>query len=479
MNCRNFAVCTRRLWWVGAAGLLVLPGCATRHYQAAPISAAASAAALETRSLTDPGLLGFLQKHSSRAPNTWAPAALTLAAIYYSPDLRIARASLKNAEAVVITAGARPNPSFGVGPGYSSSPESPLFLESSLNFPIETAGKRGYRILQATREAESARLQLAEQGWQVGVRVRSALLALLIAERNLALTKQEQETRREFVRLTEAQVDAGELPSPELTAARIDLTNTTLQAHLGEGQLRQARADLASAIGVPEPTLDGVQVSWPELEHPPSEQAVSAQNIQRTAVLHRLDLQMLLADYAAAEAALRLEVAKQYPDIQLGPGYTFEEGHNNYLLGLAVDLPILNKNRGPIAQAEAQRERVAAQFSALQLQVIGQSRSALAAYKYALAQLAAADRLVQEQAERERLARRSFDLGESDKLTLSGVLLQTTTTARARLDALNRARTALGDLENAVQQPLEPEWQVPLLPTSGNAGIELLREQPK
>jgi len=53
MNCRNFAVRTCRLWWVGAASLLVLPGCATRHYQAAPISAVASAAALETRSLTD------------------------------------------------------------------------------------------------------------------------------------------------------------------------------------------------------------------------------------------------------------------------------------------------------------------------------------------------------------------------------------------------------------------------------------------
>jgi outer membrane protein TolC len=333
--------------------------------------------------------------------------------------------------------------------------------------------------LQATREAESTRLQLAEQGWQIAVHVRSALLAFVTAERNLALLKQEQQTRMELVRLTEAQVNAGELPSPELTAARIDLTNTTLQAHAAEGQLQQARADLAAAIGVPKSALDRVQLSWPGFEHPPSDQAISAENTQRTAVLHRLDLQRMLADYAAAEAALRLEVAKRYPDIQLGPGYVFEEGHNNYFLGFSMDLPILNKNRGPIAQAEAQRERVAAQFSALQLQVIGQSRSALAGYKSALAQLAAADRLVQEQAERERLARCSFDLGESDKLTLTGVLLQTTTTARARLDALNRALTSLGDFENAVQQPLEPKWRLPLLPTSEQAGTELLPEQPK
>lgn len=478
MNSEIVVVCARRLSWT-AISLLFLIGCATRRYHPAPILPVSSAEALETRSLDDPGLSIFLQKHLSGVPKTWDPAALTLAAVYYSPDLRVARATLQNAEAAVITAGARPNPSFSVGPGHSSSPESPLFLESTFNLPIETAGKRSYRLLQAAKEAESARLQFAETGWQVATRVRSSLLAVLIAERSLSLLQREQGIRSEIVRLTEAQVNAGELPSPELASARIDLTNVTLQTHVADAQLQQARADLAASIGVPELALRGVQLSWPELDHPPDGKTVSAEGIQRAAVLNRLDLQRLLADYAAAEAALRLEVAKQYPDIQLGPGYTFEEGHNNYLLGLSVELPILSRNQGPIAQAEAQREHIAAQFSALQLHIVGQTRSALAAYKSALAQLAAADGLVGEQAERERLAQRAFELGDSDKLTLSGVVLQTTTTARARLDTLNRVRTALGDLENAVQQPLEPEWKLPSLPSSEHSGIELLQVQPK
>lgn len=261
--------------------------------------------------------------------------------------------------------------------------------------------------------------------------------------------------------------------------ARIDLTNLTLQTRAAEGRLQQARVDIAAAIGIPEMALDGVQLSWPDFDRPPTDQPVSSENVRRAAVLNRLDLRRLLADYAAAEAALRLEVAKQYPDIQLGPGYNFEEGHNDYVLGLSVTLPLFHKNQGPIAQAEAQREKAAAQFSARQLQVIGQGRSALAAYKSALAQLADADRLVGQQAEREQLARHLFELGESDRLTLTGVLLQTTTTARARLDALNRARIALVNLENAVQRPLDPVWVVPLLPNVEHAGTELLRERPK
>lgn len=465
------------------AVLLLLSGCAAHKYRPQPISPQVTAFELEQRTLSNPALRRFLEQYPERPLTwplkTWEPASLTLAAIHYSPDLRVARATLKNAEAAIITAGARPNPSIHVGPGYSSSPASPLFLESAFNLPIETAGKRGYRILEATRQAQAARLQLAEAGWQVASRVRSALLALLLAERNLVFLEQEQTIRTELVHLIEAQVNAGELPSPELAAARIELTSVIVQTRATEGEVQQARADLAATIGIPIPALNSVELSWPDFDHPPGDQAVSAENIQRAAALNRLDLQRLLAEYAATEAALRLEVAKQYPDIELGPGYNFQEGNNDFFLGLSVTLPIFNKNQGPIAQAEAQREKAAAQFSALQLQVIGQSQSALAAYKSTLAQLAAADRLVVQQAEREQLARHSFELGESDKLALTGVLLQTPTTARSRLGTLSRARTALGNLENAVQRPLEPAWVVPLLPSTEHSGVELLQEPPK
>jgi outer membrane protein, heavy metal efflux system len=110
----------------------VVTGCAARKYRPEPITPAASAARLESLSLNDPGLQKFIQSNLGRTPPTvWGPAALTLAAIYYSPDLRIARATLKNAEAGIVTAGARPNPNVHVGPGYSSSPDSPLFFESA------------------------------------------------------------------------------------------------------------------------------------------------------------------------------------------------------------------------------------------------------------------------------------------------------------------------------------------------------------
>ena len=44
------------------------------------------------------------------------------------------------------------------------------------------------------------------------------------------------------------------------------------------------------------------------------------------ALTHRADVLAALAEYAAAEALLRSEIAKQYPDIHLNPGYSFDTG---------------------------------------------------------------------------------------------------------------------------------------------------------
>lgn len=80
-------------------------------------------------------------------------------------------------------------------------------------------------------------------------------------------------------------------------------------------------------------------------------------------MLNRLDLRRALADYAASEAALQLELAKQYPNVHLGPGYVFEEGDNKFQIGVSVALPVLNRNEGPIAEVRARREEAGAKFS--------------------------------------------------------------------------------------------------------------------
>jgi outer membrane protein TolC len=283
------------------------------------------------------------------------------------------------------------------------------------------------------------------------------------------------QVRAENVRLIERRVEVGELPSPELDNARIELANTRLAVGAAENDLGQARATLAASLGVPPSALAGVQFEWPTLNQPPAVESIDVSEVQRAAVLNRLDLRRSLAEYAAIDSTLRLEIARQYPDLQLGPGYALDEGANKFTLGLSLSLPIFNRNQGPIAEAEARRKQAGERFLALQFQVLNDVQKTLAAYRGAMAELRQADAALQIQRETEHRAQRSFDVGESDRLVLAGVRLQTVVAERGRLDALRKTQVALGELEGALQRPLEPTWDLPGLPGSTNSSLDLLK----
>jgi outer membrane protein TolC len=340
-------------------------------------------------------------------------------------------------------------------------------LGFDLEVPIEAAGKRGYRLEEARNLSQAAQLDLAETAWKVRSGVRTALLDHFTAVRDLALLRAEEQTRSQQVALLTKRLQVGDIARPELEAGRLALLNTRVAVRTAEGRVAESRAALAAAIGVPASAMDGVELSWPELEHPPSEQSLSARLVQREAVLNRLDVRRALADYAAADAALKLEIAKQHPDIQIGPGYQLEERNSFFTVGSAVTLPIRNRNQGPIAEAEARRKEAAARFLATQAQVIGQSEAALARYGAALRELGdATESLTELQTEREQMTTRAVRVGESDRLTLNAVMLERSAVAQTWFAALVRAQQALGQLEDAVERPLEPGDIPPITPQS-------------
>ena len=131
----------------------LLAACA--RFEPRPIAPDVTAAAFEARSLSDADLKRFLETHLKRElrpwpAKTWDMMMLTLTALYYYPDMGLARARWAVAEAGVITAGQRPNPTVGMPAThvFTGVPSGvfPWVLGLSFDIPIETAGKRGYRI---------------------------------------------------------------------------------------------------------------------------------------------------------------------------------------------------------------------------------------------------------------------------------------------------------------------------------------------
>jgi len=445
--------------WLVFAGLFVLLQAGCAHYQPKPISADQAVATFEQRTLSDAGLKAYVERNghhelASLPLSSWDFPNLTLAAFYFHPDLDLARAKWAVAKGGEISAGERPNPTVSVAPGYNTTTPtpSPWFVTATLDVPIETAGKRGYRIAQANQLSEAARMNIASAAWQVRSRVRRSLLEFHVARETEVLLQKQQATQAEIVRLLLAQFDAGAVSAFEVTQARIALDNSRLALRDAEKQSGEARAQLASSVGLPVSALEGVLLSFAGLTQEPPE--LPPAEVRRQALLNRADILGALAEYAASEAALRLQIAKQYPDVHFNPGYEFDQGDNKWSLGLSLTLPMLNQNQGAIAEAEARRSEAAAQFIAVQARVIGDVERAVAAYRAALAKTATADALLANSKKQEQTAKAMIEAGEISKLALSATQLELNQNALARLDALVKAQQALGQMEDALQSPV-------------------------
>jgi outer membrane protein TolC len=448
--------------WPALVGAVLLSGCAV--FQPRPLAPEHVETEFRQRGLSDPDLRAYLDANLSRGRNRVEPGvldldALTLIALYYHPDLDVARARMAAAEAGVVTAGARPNPTVAVVPEYnvdSTRGVSGWLPGLTFDLPVETAGKRGHRIDRARHLAEAARLDLAETAWRVRSRVRAALLEHLLGRRTQALLEAEERVRQESVAVMERRLDLGDVSRPDVDAGRAALAQVRLATRSAAGRVAESLAALAGALGVPVSALDGARLAWPGLEEAPGEDALRQHALQRSGLQGRPDVRRALEVYAASEALLQLEIARQYPDVHLGPGYQWDQGEGKFALGLTVTLPVLNRNEGPIAEAEARRQEAAARFLALQADIIGQIERARRRYGGTVATLGQAEEALRLLIGRERALERALEAGEADRLALVGTRVERALAARARLDALRDAQVALGALEDAVWQPLGP-----------------------
>lgn len=425
------------------------------QFKAIPLSAEGSAAAYASHSLKDPGLREFMagQKMAGRS---WDVNKLALAAAYYHPDMVMARKEADVAAAAIKTAQMRPNPVFSylqqfVGSSQAPNiPYTPWFFGPNITFPIETAGKRGKRTAQALAAAEAARWRVSARAWDARTRVRTAMLSLHAAHQNTLLLKKEAALHEDALTKLRTQVEEGEAPAWEVTQAQLSLNRARLALHDVERLAATAREQLAGAVGVPPAALDAVPLDFSGLEKLPS---IPASTARRKALMTRADLMALLSEYAASEAALKWELAKQYPDMGIRPGYDFNSGQNRWQLGLTMEIP-LNQNRGPIAQAEARRALAAATFEARQAAVIMEAGTAHAAYQASLAKVATASRLAEEARRSSETAQKMVEVGEIIPLDLVRRRIEASASDLALLTARTEAQTAAGQLEAALQSPL-------------------------
>ena len=158
-------------------------------------------------------------------------------------------------------------------------------------------------------------------------------------------------------------------------------------------------------------------------------------------------------------------MAKQYPDIHLAPGYYWNAGsagEHDWQIGATVELPLLNRHHGPIAEAAARREASAARFLALQAKVITEIDGAVASFRASQTNFAVVEALAAAQKTQQQSIEAQFQAGAVDRLDVLTAELELNAASIARLDAQVKLQQAVGALEDALQRPLglpESVWQ--------------------
>lgn len=426
---------------------VLLTGCA--RYTARPVSPAANAMALSARRLNDPKLLRFLSAMGHPAPR-WGIDTLTLVAVYERPDLRIVNANYEISQGGLTTAAAIPNPVLGLSPSYNATAPfpSPWKIGPVVSFLITSFGARSANIAAARADIAASRQAVLTAGWQERAKVRNALLALWQARARARLASRSAHYAASGLTVLSQRYASGMVSATALNLERLTAEQARFAATEAIRRERLARAGLAVAIGLPKAALNGTSLDLAAFDHVEAPRGLAV--LARQALVRRPAVQAALARYAAAQDRLRVAIDGQYPAFNIGPGYHFDQGNNKFLLTLALPLPIFNQNQGPIAVARARRRLAAAQFDQVQQRVLGAIDIARTNWRASRDATLAAERAADDAMRNEIAARSDFRAGATGRLRLIGAQQATILAEQDALTARIQARTALGQLEDAL-----------------------------
>lgn len=452
-------------------GLTLLSGCAHDQYQAKPLEPSTVTSKLLNKDATSVDFKTYLIKQGYTEKDlpfaTWGLNELTLCALYFNPKLDVAKAQLALANSAISSANQKPTPTIGGRAARSDQANGdiqPWAFGLEVEIPIETSNKREIKIEEVQYLAETARLDVAETAWQLRSQIAKDLLYY---HEIYALQQQlssEVNIQDGLVKILEKRVQLGALSNTELSVAKLAQQRTLFSLNAETAKLNEIRAMLAADVGLSNEKFNQLNLKPLDLNATFEKQAsqlTAPKNLQESALLNRLDIRRSLAKYATSEAKIKLEVAKQTPDISLSPGFAFEFGDSIWSLGLSALLNLINKNQTLIIEATQLREIEGAQFEALQAKIIGDLSQSLAAYQASLHNINQIKQQQTTQLQFSQKLQKQFDAGLIDRLTLSQNALNISLLEQQLLSAQFNNLNAALSIENVMQHPLFDEFTMP------------------
>jgi cobalt-zinc-cadmium efflux system outer membrane protein len=369
-------------------------------------------------------------------------------ALVFNPTLRQARAEADVAAASAKYAGLWQDPVLSVNVlRIISSVPDPWIVGTSVGFTVPLSGRLEVERERASAEEFAALARVAQREWELVNELRIAWFDWSAAQLQVDVAMELMAQLEGIVDVVGRLEEAGERSRVEGRLFRIEAAARHAELQRLEARAAELEQTLNEFMGL-RPGLDLAMAPQLSLSVPPMSDA--DETLLLTA---NPSLTVARAEYTVTEHALDREIRKQYPDLVIGPAYESDEGQSRVGLGASLPIPIFNRNRRGIAEAEAEREssRVAAE----------------AIYEALVHQLARAyERLERERTLREYIettlvplvdeqvsdSRRMLELGELNTLVQLESLVRQTE-AKLELIEARRAEAAAAAIVRALLGP--------------------------
>ncbi|MDR1275909.1 MAG: TolC family protein [Candidatus Accumulibacter sp.] len=297
-------------------------------------------------------------------------------AIEANPELAIARRELDAVAATREQAAVFRNPeiSVDVEDTRSSMRQTTYWLGQ----PLELGGKRGARIESAERARDVASAELDMRFASVRAAVIQVFYEVLAAQESLRLAKNSMALANRGLDAARRRVLAGKVSPVEETRARVAVSGAGIDLTQANAALENARKRLTALWGNPAPRFTGAVGELEILPRLPSLAALYDQLLNAPEALRARQ------EVGLREAMLKLEESKRYPDLIVRGGVQRNEmtGERINLIGLAMTLPIFDRNQGNIYEAKVRVEKARDEQTAVDARLrtdLAQSHQRLAA----------------------------------------------------------------------------------------------------
>lgn len=399
----------------------------------------------------------------------------------HSPRLRVARAEFQKAWVLARTKTPLPNPEIAFGPligsrlGEGAARRIQPMVEFGFTIPL--SGRLGYQDEVNEVRARASAVDLAVSHRSEYLRLRQLYATWVLSHRRLEIHRGLRDSAQRSLDLTRRLVEAGDAGALDTGLMNLEVARREMALLDIRSQIAGLVEALSRRVGV---HSDFFQSPGKTPALPGAYEIPARDRAGEILVANHPELAGLRARYGVAEKELRLEVARQYPDIRIGSSFEGDPGDKKKVWGLAVGItiPAFDRNQQAIATAEKERDRVRTQYEAALTR-------ALAALEGALARVDLAARK-QNLLKKEILPRARQNLEIAHQAIRAGAFnaleyLEVERTLRSvritTLDAELQALEARFDLEQVMGVPLglfpgETAGKYPIIPASMKQGKE-------